>query len=502
MVIEGEVLNDFPGFVCILIAEFAAGGAVNLALKMEGDMIIKNLDLEPTIDAMMRDFLESSFARYLIEINAEDVLQDSLTIGIPCEDDGFSIEYEWKPPRCDLCKKKKKKGKSKSNVNMVNSPNQDNITSSNSFATLNKDIEDEEEVENVFDETANLFNSKTSGRSSFTAVVKLLDKITVRDTEGVNEIVRKQTPANLSPQEKLRYDSDIKAVNILLLGFPVDIYTLINHYQTTKEIWDHVKELMEGIEMTKQERESMLYDEFDKFTSEPGESIHSYYLRYAKLINDMKMIPMSTSNMQINTKFVNHLQPKWSRFVTAAKQARDLHKPLALLENTYNPPPSYNRNQTQYQAPPFEVYQPYQHYQSSTPITQQLIQSPSLQSYALIVVQQPPTFQSDTGFAIPTFLPTDDPIASLNKAMIFLSLVYRLKCRQSQGYTGNAGNNQASGARVRNAWANQIRVVRCYNCNGEGHIAKQCTAKKRVKDSEWFKDKMLLAQVIKIDYTF
>ncbi|GJY46492.1 zinc knuckle CX2CX4HX4C containing protein [Tanacetum coccineum] len=38
-----------------------------------------------------------------------DVLQDSLTIGIPCEDDRFSIEsvsieYEWKPPRCDLCK--------------------------------------------------------------------------------------------------------------------------------------------------------------------------------------------------------------------------------------------------------------------------------------------------------------------------------------------------------------------------------------------------------------
>ncbi|GJX01884.1 hypothetical protein Tco_0185797 [Tanacetum coccineum] len=58
MVIEGEVLNDFLGFVGILIAEFAAGGAVNLALKMKGDMIIKNLDLKPTIDAMMRDFLE------------------------------------------------------------------------------------------------------------------------------------------------------------------------------------------------------------------------------------------------------------------------------------------------------------------------------------------------------------------------------------------------------------------------------------------------------------
>ncbi|GJZ20920.1 hypothetical protein Tco_0557959 [Tanacetum coccineum] len=56
MVIEGEVLNDFLRFVGILIAEFAIGGAVNLVLKMKGDMIINILNLKPTIDAMMRDF--------------------------------------------------------------------------------------------------------------------------------------------------------------------------------------------------------------------------------------------------------------------------------------------------------------------------------------------------------------------------------------------------------------------------------------------------------------
>nr|GFD15914.1 hypothetical protein [Tanacetum cinerariifolium] len=57
MVVDGKVLNNFPIFFGILIAEFAARGAVNLALKMKGDMIIENLDLKPMIDAMMRDFL-------------------------------------------------------------------------------------------------------------------------------------------------------------------------------------------------------------------------------------------------------------------------------------------------------------------------------------------------------------------------------------------------------------------------------------------------------------
>ncbi|GJR57018.1 hypothetical protein Tco_1499180 [Tanacetum coccineum] len=110
-----------------------------------------------------------------------------------------------------------------------------------------------------------------------------------------------------------------------------------------------------------------------------------------------------------------------------------------------------------------------------------LHESPPLQSYAPTVVQQPPTIQPNIGFVVPTFLLTDDPIASLNKALIFLS-------RQSQGYAGNVEKNQATRAKVvntvRNSGANQPRVIRCYNQRGEGHIANQCTAKKRVKDSK------------------
>nr|GFA30735.1 hypothetical protein [Tanacetum cinerariifolium] len=44
------------------------------------------------------------------------------------------------------------------------------------------------------------------------------------------------------------------------------------------------------------------------------------------------------------------------------------------------------------------------------------------------------------------------------------------------------------------AGANAIKVIKCYNCKGTRHYAKQCTIEKRVMDSEWFKDKMLLAK--------
>nr|GEZ29286.1 integrase, catalytic region, zinc finger, CCHC-type, peptidase aspartic, catalytic [Tanacetum cinerariifolium] len=44
----------------------------------------------------------------------------------------------------------------------------------------------------------------------------------------------------------------------LHLGLPKDIYTLINHYTDAKDIWDNVKMLLEGSELTKEDRKSQL----------------------------------------------------------------------------------------------------------------------------------------------------------------------------------------------------------------------------------------------------
>nr|GEW17914.1 integrase, catalytic region, zinc finger, CCHC-type, peptidase aspartic, catalytic [Tanacetum cinerariifolium] len=51
---------------------------------------------------------------------------------------------------------------------------------------------------------------------------------------------------DLTPKEKDRYNTNIRAINILLEGLPKDIYTLINRYTDAKDIWDNVKMLLEG----------------------------------------------------------------------------------------------------------------------------------------------------------------------------------------------------------------------------------------------------------------
>ncbi|GKC94349.1 hypothetical protein Tco_1159791, partial [Tanacetum coccineum] len=63
--------------------------------------------------------------------------------------------------------------------------------------------------------------------------------------------------------EKIREACDIRATNIVLQGLPPDVYSLVNHHTVAKEIWDRVKLLIEGLELSLQQRESKLYNEFD-----------------------------------------------------------------------------------------------------------------------------------------------------------------------------------------------------------------------------------------------
>ncbi|XP_035838846.1 uncharacterized protein LOC118486474 [Helianthus annuus] len=62
-----------------------------------------------TADMCVDNWGRSSFARALIEINADNDLKDFITVAIPkLDEDGYitekvKVEYEWKPQRCSVC---------------------------------------------------------------------------------------------------------------------------------------------------------------------------------------------------------------------------------------------------------------------------------------------------------------------------------------------------------------------------------------------------------------
>ncbi|GKB89060.1 retrovirus-related pol polyprotein from transposon TNT 1-94 [Tanacetum coccineum] len=136
---------------------------------------------------------------------------------------------------------------------------------------------------------------------------------------------RPRTYEDLSDTEKKRYDVDVCATNIVLQGLPKDIYKLINHNIEAKAIWDNVKMLLAGSKLTKEDIEFQLYDEFERFKILPGENINEYYVRFHKLVNDMRNIRMTMPNIQLNSKFVNNMSPEWDRFLTAVKLNKELH---------------------------------------------------------------------------------------------------------------------------------------------------------------------------------
>ncbi|GJS49200.1 hypothetical protein Tco_0599321 [Tanacetum coccineum] len=304
---------------------------------------------------------------------------------------------------------------------------------------------------------------------------------------------------DLLPEDKDRYNADIQATNILLQWLPKYIYTLINYYTEAKDIWDNVKMLLEGSELTKEDRKSQLYDDFEHFRQNKGETIHDYYVRFAKLINDMRNIKMAMSRMQLNSKFVNNMLSEWGRFVTAVKLNRGLRDsnydqlyaylkqheahanenkmmldrftqhtidPLALMSNV-SQQQYYSQSST---TPPSTHLQP--HFANNTQLdsrlslTDNLIEN--LTNTLALLTQSYKTYLPQTNNQLRT---SSNPRnqATVQEGRV---VVQNVQGRQNRGQSNNArgaGITGYGGAqnRVGNANPGQARQVKCYKCNAQ-----------------------------------
>nr|GFB28180.1 hypothetical protein [Tanacetum cinerariifolium] len=144
------------------------------------------------------------------------------------------------------------------------------------------------------------------------------------------------------------------------------------------------------------ERECKLYDAFDKFAYQKGETLRDFYLRFSLLLNDMNMYNMKLEQFQVNTKFLNTLPSEWSKFVTDVK----------IESSSPNMSISYLVNDT-----------------SSTVNHSAYMASAPQIKYAPIAYNSSEFSSPETGLVVSVFQKGDDPIHVINHMMSFLTSV-------------------------------------------------------------------------------
>ncbi|GJT80404.1 putative ribonuclease H-like domain-containing protein [Tanacetum coccineum] len=175
----------------------------------------------------------------------------------------------------------------------------------------------------------------------------------------------------------------------------------------------------------------------------------------------MKITQLEIPTHQMNTKFVNNLPAYWGKYVTNVKQNMDISTtPYVQIYTHLKAYEPHAKKTLKKQEQSTSIVDPlaYVAHTTSAPIANLL-----------------------SGFQ-KQFPPTNNQLRTSSNSRTHATvhdghIVTEPIQRKAPGNVGNTG-------------ARGKKVI-CYNCRGEGHVARQCPEPKRKMDSQYFKDKAL-----------
>ncbi|GKB00909.1 retrovirus-related pol polyprotein from transposon TNT 1-94, partial [Tanacetum coccineum] len=326
-------------------------------------------------------------------------------------------------------------------------------------------------------------------------------------TEDSPEIPAKtsvETVLNMTPENKAHYESEKEAIHLILTGIGDEIYSTVDACQTAQEMWEAIERLQQGESLNIQDVKTNLFWEFGQFTSHDGETIESYYTRFYKMMNEMIRNNLTVAMMQVNVQFLQQLQPEWSRFVTIVKQQHKLdevsyHKLFDILKQYQKEVNELRAERMAKNANPLALV-----------ATAQTLQDPYCQtskphkSYAPTSKASLPTRSHATTrykgkeIAKPITPPSENKLKRIKTCRkIWLSL---------QSTSRNSTNLPTTTSELPQTPETRMWIllqggpvvqqsgIQCFNCKEFGHYAKECRKPKRVKDSTYHKEKMLLCK--------
>nr|GEZ56243.1 hypothetical protein [Tanacetum cinerariifolium] len=293
-----------------------------------------------------------------------------------------------------------------------------------------------------------------------------------------------------------------------LLRLLEDIYAAVDSCETTEEIWLQVQQMMKGSDIEIQEKKAKLFNEWERFTSNEGESIESYYhqwSRHVTIVHQTKDLHTADYTqlydfLKYNQKEVDELK---------AERLINTQDPLVLMANSNNPYAFLAPHQDQSSFDQNHLQQPMQNPEDITNPTTAMNMALALMAKAFKLNYLTPTKNNHMISSNPKNRQIAQPGMNMGQD------------RQMQMVGGNGGNqfrqyvgkNARNSARYNNIIGNQIgngnlvaaradgnaagqngNQIKCYNYKGVGHYARNCTIKPRRRDAAFLQTQLLIAQ--------
>nr|GEW56715.1 hypothetical protein [Tanacetum cinerariifolium] len=289
----------------------------------------------------------------------------------------------------------------------------------------------------------------------------------------VNETFHVQTDDELTEKELKPIEANDQAIQTILLGLPEDIYAA--------EI----------------EKKAKLFNEWERFTSNEGELIESYYHCFLKLMNDLKRNKHFSKKIASNLKFLNNLQPEWSRHVTIVHQPKDLHTTDYTQLYDFL---KYNQRENYMQ-------QPMPNPEDITNLTIAMNMALTLMAKAFKLNYSTPTNNNQRISSNPRNRQIAQPgnLNGYNTVQNVRNQVAQNPRVQNvgnqNGLIGVPGNvyqngngNLVAACAEGNATGHNGNQIRCYNYRGVGYFARNCTVRPRRRDAAYLQTQLLIAQ--------
>nr|GEU92207.1 hypothetical protein [Tanacetum cinerariifolium] len=278
-----------------------------------------------------------------------------------------------------------------------------------------------------------------------------------------------KTPMNMSPKNKANFQVEKEAIHLILTGIGDEIYSTVDACQTAQEI-------------------------------------------FYKLMNEMIQNNLTVATMQDNVQFLRQLQPEWSRFVTIAKQQhkRDevsYHKLFDILKQYKKEVNELRAERLARNANPLALvataqanqdpyYQASKSHKSYAPSSKPSIptRTHTTTRYKGKEIAKPITPPSETAFEKDSDPEQAQRDKDMQKNLALIAKYFKKIYKPTNNNLRTSSNSRNKNVDTTLRPVVQQFGIQCFNCKEFGHFAKECRKPKRVKDSVYHKEKMLLCK--------